>query len=263
MKYYYLLATLPDLDSTDIRELSSIDYEEVFDLIARNLTPADREIYHFILYPNDIRNILGRLYHHYDHKPLPPLHYPSVLDEEEIADAFQNPVHLPDFMFEFISAYRGARSSDTLPDVWIYSLFYEAVQKTANPFLIEYFEWKYGLEDTLAHLNRLHFPIEIADPLPMTDAVVKSPVIDKKELQAALAPLLDNHQYVKFEKKVDNIYRSFYEHWRTGYAAESVWAYTVLLLRLSRWQYINKEGKGFMNKLNTLTDQALNKETYD
>jgi len=81
MSYYYLISSLPDLSIG--MDTKQIDFEKTFDLIQRNLTPEDNELFQYLIYPNDISTLLSILFHEYHQLPLFLLKKVAVYSEEE------------------------------------------------------------------------------------------------------------------------------------------------------------------------------------
>ena len=100
MSYFYLISSLPNFSIG--MDAQQIDFEKTFDLIQRNLTPEDNHLFHYLIYPNDIRNLLSVLFHEYHQLPLLSFKKVSAFSKEEINDYrfFKN--NFPDFLNDFL-----------------------------------------------------------------------------------------------------------------------------------------------------------------
>lgn len=251
MSYYYLIAGLPTL--TPEVEPGQIEFEKTFELIQRNLSDQDLKYYRFLLYPNDIRNLLSVLFkEYYDLTPL-PFSTPSVFAADDISEYRFSRRNFPDFMNDFL-----VQNEDRFPAMTIAEMemllmnsFYEEISKLGNDFIRDYFEFYQRLKGIIAAFNYnaqgfLSKPdVEGADRLIGQIGPSRSPTSTILKEHAYVEELIEQFSSddpEEMERFTDRIIWDYLEDQPKGsFSAEEVFAYTIKLLMKQRWSRLAQD----------------------
>ncbi len=76
MKYYYLIASLPELSLTD--PLPVVDVDKTLQIIQRNLDENDLRLSNYLIYPNDNQNLTNIIFEKNHNCSLPEFRTPSI-----------------------------------------------------------------------------------------------------------------------------------------------------------------------------------------
>ena len=251
MSYYYLIASLPDI--SPIVDTSRIDYDETFERIKRNLTAEDEKLFRYLIYPNDLQNLLSVLFHEYQDIPITTFKKPFFIDLEEIKAYRFTKGNFPDFMNDFI-----VENEDRFPNMSMREMeeamldsFYMEVSGLNNDFLSDYFSFDRELKALVAafHFNAYSFlsqpNIQDADRLigqlgPQRSA---STSLAKDYLYLdGLIKVLSEEEPEKIVRYIDNILWNFLEERYEGsFSREEVFAYTVKLQITQRWLTLDQK----------------------
>lgn len=251
MSYFYLISSLPNFSIG--MDAQQIDFEKTFDLIQRNLTPEDNHLFHYLIYPNDIRNLLSVLFHEYHQLPLLSFKKVSVFSKEEINDYrfFKN--NFPDFLNDFLVENESRFPTMTMQEMEakLMAKFYEEVASLNHSFITEYFHFREKLKNLGAAFNNAAFKF------------LSSPFIKDAERligqigpnSAPTATLTKDYPYVegfikvlsvgepkKIENFIDRILWTFLEEKNKGFFSnEEVFTYALKLQMVQRWSLLNPE----------------------
>ncbi|WP_020531305.1 DUF2764 family protein [Flexithrix dorotheae] len=251
MNYYYLIAGLPNL-SNDM-DSQGIDFEKTFELIQRNLTLEDNRLFRYLLYPNDIRNLLSILFYEYHHLPLLSAKRTSVFSEEEMKDYRFFRSNFPNFLNDFLAENEARFPSMTMREMEdaLMAKFYEEVVALNNLFIRKYFSFYKELKDLIAAFNFESFKFlsspNIKDPERLIGQIgpARSPtttlIKDYPYLEKLMAVLSDNDPQ-KIALFIDRILWDFLEEKKQGFFSnEEVFTYTIQLLMKERWALLDRE----------------------
>jgi hypothetical protein len=143
--YYYLLASLPQWSWADEPRLEAL--REAQALIERQIAPADRAAYNWLLYRNDVRNFIRLLQDQRSSGPERPWTEPCSLRKSEWEEIRQNPEQAPPFLREWLESQDGKEAPPGAAPLEerLMALFFEGAAGAPHPFLRQYF----GFEDEL------------------------------------------------------------------------------------------------------------------
>ena len=245
MNYYYLIASLPELDIENEGN-NALDINEIIDMIHRNLTDEDLVIFQALLYQNDNRNLLNVIFKEYHDLAVRHHNSPSVFPRDIIEGYRRNIPLLPDYMIDFLQDNAGIFSTFSLADIELKlrSYFMNFIEKLDSEFLLQYYQWQYDLEKIVAEMNErkydfLNAPKYDATYSDMVPVMVHS--LDKKQVYSDLQPLMNTHQYIEMERKIDAYYWAFADSWFDVFTVNAALSYTVKLLRTAMWSSVPKE----------------------
>lgn len=237
-------------------ERPNIDFDETFEMIRRNLEKADEKSFRYLIYPNDIQNLLSLLFKEYHDMASRPFRKPALLDAEEITGYKFSKGNFPDFMNDFL-----AENEDRFPNMSMREMedalmgkFYAEVIDLGNAFLVDYFAFKRSLNALAAafHSNAYDF----LSPPKMQDADrFYGQVGPDRSPSASLTkdyPYLEELMKVLSEKEpgpierfMDRILWDFLEgRYKGFFSSEEVFAYTVKLEITQRWTVIDAQSDG-------------------
>lgn len=237
MKYYYLIAGLPDLSpGMDTRK---IDFNEVAETIQRNLEPDDKRQFRYLLYPRDNRNLLNVLWAKYKDFPQQGHVSPCIVNEEELQDYRSHQSTLPSYMGDFLSLYE-----DQFPNMSpremedrLWEGFYEEVNAQSS-FIKGYFQFEKSLKEILAAYNSSYY--DFLSPPSAIDESILGQVGKGKSVTPGLQR---EHPYIEelyekletqrpdqLEKFINQIKWDYLEEVNADFGLEQVLAYTIRLL---------------------------------
>ncbi len=249
MSYYYLISGLPDL--TPDGAPPKMDFEETLDTIERNLEESDRELFRYLVYPNDNRNFLSFLFEEYKDFPTSPFIQPAILPRETIRGYRRQKGSLPQYMDEFVTEYEDQFPTMTLTamEERLTEMFHEEVKSLTEPFITDYFSFEKKLQEAIAAYNLSMFDF-LPQP-PTSDDNVFYQLGKHKSLPASLQreyPFLEEMGEVFEDFKPDNLER-FVDRIKWDYLSsltgfferQHVYAYTLKLLLVWRWRRLEGE----------------------
>lgn len=257
MSYYYLISGLPDLNLDEASQ--NIDYEDIIEVIQRNLEPEDERLFRYLLYPNDNRNLLNVLFHKYKNFPKANFKLPSIIAEPIIHDYLANKAVLPLYLGEFLHSWDDQFPSMALREMedrlWEY--FYQEVERQ-DQFIADYYRFDRKLKELAAWHNVSQY-----DFLSKTSLNKGRAVHHPGKVKPGLAelpgedPLLENlgeaivaGQPDKIEQCIDQIKWSYLSQVSGFFGREQVFVYVLKLLMIIRGQIRNpEEGENYFKEI--------------
>lgn len=180
--YYYLVGSLPTLS---FGEPNKINFDKVFSTLMENLTPSDRRIMQYMVFPNDNQNFIRVLSEKINiSPPFPRVKQPSIFSIETLADYRKNADSFPAYLQKFIDEYDEQIPSLGMADIekGLLNYFYEDVLQSNDRFLESYFQMDLNLRNIMAALNSrmydFHFPNESLGESDIIMRLVKNPAAD-------------------------------------------------------------------------------------
>jgi hypothetical protein len=145
--YYSFVAGFPDFALDDAKlpvtsQGSKSDLEE-------QMTPSDRAHLAELFYPVDNKNFLAVLLGRTEQKHDPLGNFTREQLEEEV----RTPMILPRYMIDFIDLYRAGFSAEVLPENVLASLMYDALEKSENAFIREWFAFDRDMRNIVTALG--------------------------------------------------------------------------------------------------------------
>jgi len=260
MNYYYLIASLPNISPK--MDASKIDFDEIFDMIRRNLTKEDNKLLRYLIYPNDIHNLLAILSQKYLNWPITHFKKPALFNQEEMKGYKLSRRNFPDFMDDFLGENEDRFAGMSMREMedGLLDRFYNEVFGLGNNFLTSYFSFVRALKALIAafHFNTYDFlsqpKIHDADRLLLQVGPDRSPaamVTKDYPYLDELIKVLSENQPEKTERFIDSVQWDFLEEQSEGaFTSSDVFAYTVKLQILQRWLKIDsKKGNEYFEKL--------------
>ncbi|MFP4520676.1 MAG: DUF2764 family protein [Fibrobacterota bacterium] len=165
VSYYYLVAALPDINETrgETREGSQgKDIPSFGDFIEdmREVVPEkDGELFSYVKLPFDNRNLINLLTE--SEEEFSPF---GNYTKEEMQAEIKRPADIPEYMSEFLKAYRESRpvKQGLSWEDQLNSMFYEYAGECSNGFIASWFTFDMDFRNTLAAINcrRHKLPLE-------------------------------------------------------------------------------------------------------
>lgn len=266
--YYYLLSAVPRLTLED-ETYERVNFAEVFDLITENISVSDGHKLNYLMYQNDNLNLVSAIARHH-RKPVPHhmFHYPSVFDQEAIKDYERTYVLFPDYMHDFVEAYRdefAARSIATL-EQWLLTGFYREVTKHEDSLIRHYFNFEKDLRNIITALNCRKYGYTMEDQLIgdayINQQLLRSSAADFGLTQAypfveALQERIDQQDVAGLEHLMDSLlWEHLDELTRFSYFdSDKLLAYTLKLFMVKKWSWLQHD-KG-RERLHHLIDHMM------
>ncbi len=250
MNYYYLISSLPNL-SPDM-DIQRIDFEKTFELIQRNLTREDGQFFRYLLYPNDIRNLLSILFYEYHHLSLLSAKRISVFSEEEMKDYRFFKSNFPEFLNDFFVENEARFPTMTMREMEdaLMLKFYEEVEALDCIFITEYFSFQKELKDIIAAFNFGAFQFLSSPTIKDSERLIGQigPGSSPTTTLAKDYPYLDELMLVlsgdepeKIEQYIDRVLWDFLEEKNKDFfSKEAVFNYTIKLLMKHRWSLFDR-----------------------
>lgn len=259
MKYYYLIATLPDLTLEETK--AKVDFEETIETIRRNLEKEDEKLFQFLLFPNDHRNLLNIIFSQYHQLDLPPFESPSIFDKEVLQEYAHRPYELPAHISDFIVTLQERFAGMSMAEMenQLLERFYQHIADLDDEFIRDYFGFERALRSILAGLNRGLYKLiqgvetieidRISERLAQEGAgatlLAKTyPFIEK--LGQAIASKDPSH----IEKTVDEIKWDYIDDASNDFfGRQQVFGYVLKLLMVKRWTGLREQEDGHLERL--------------
>jgi hypothetical protein len=246
-KYYYLVASFPVI-SLD-RFNKNLDFESIFELIVRNLTPEDLRYFQFVLYPSDIKNLINSIA---ERRNLPPL-YPMQSGIGTMALQSMKNInvlieHLPAFL---AAEFEGKR--ELLDDMELEQLenqmlqsFYKAVSMLSDSFLKDYFRFDCDLRNILTACNARKFGFD-PKPFLIGDNPIKNNLTRSHAVDFGIGddyPYIDNIQQlleegnpIALEHYIDKLRWNYIDELTSFsfFDRHVVFGYFIKLMMVKRW----------------------------
>jgi hypothetical protein len=268
-KYYYFVAGLPDLLLDEGKQVPTcVDFaEEAVGIFSE----ADRRRFNLLRLPFDNENLIGMLVkkeHGFDRR--------ASIDEATLAAGLKSPLELPEYMQEFLAAYRENRSP--LPGLSVHDqlawFFYETTTTHRDAFIRQWYTFDLSLRNVLAgiacrrnleHLDALAedrgscAPKVVIGRDDVAEAVLRSNAPDFG--LAAQHPwveqvlVLSKGKPIDFEKGIDTVRWNMLSEMSaaTYFEAETVFAWYLKLTIVERWRALDPaEGRA---RLDTLLEE--------
>ena len=248
MNYYYLISSLPELSPT--MDTSKLDFDELFDAIKRNLDETDIQTFKYLIYPNDLHNLLTTLSKHYLNWSSIGYKLPSIIEIEDVEAFKKNRRNFPDFMNDFLAEnedrLRGM-SRKEMEDAMQHR-FYNQITELKNSFLSNYFNFYRKLKSIIAAYNFNTYDflskpnISDAERLLLQigpESTASTSLLKDYPIVEDLIQVLTEKKPIDIEHYIDELMWNFLEDSYTDqFSNIAVFAYTLKLQILKRWHDI-------------------------
>lgn len=253
MSYYYLISGLPDLlleEAIANPGKRKIDVDGVVNTIRDNLDSEDERSFRYLIYPNDNRNLLSILFAKHSDLPKSTFLTPAMLAEQDLLDYHKHKGSFPSYMSEFLDAYEDQFLSISPREVenTLLGFFYEEVGQK-GPFIAEYYQFERNLKGLFSAYNHSYFDFLAApvnDEVALLHQVGKGKSIPSDLLRdypyiEGISEVISTHQPAAIEILMDRIKWDYLDEVKSFFSGEQVFAYTLRLLMVNRWQTMNAE----------------------
>lgn len=252
--YYCLVAGLPNLFLEDSK--LSYDSAKFREDLERDLSRDDLAAFDYFKMLKDNRNFLNYLTGKKEN-----FTSGGLFSEDEIVSLIEDPSVLPDYLAEFVSAFKseGATAPEN-PELLLNSLFYDHLLKNRNRFLRDWFEFELNVRNVFTALNCRKYNMEIKNEIVGTnwvaDSIRKNNTRDfgLNELSYInqLLQTFEGNQLLEREKALDLLRwnmmdEAVFFHY---FSVERLFSYFWKLTVVERWLTLDQEtGRTMFNKL--------------
>ena len=251
MKYYYLIASLPSLSPK--MDASNLDFDELYDVIQRNLTQEDKHYLKYLTYPNDLDNLLTVLSEEYHDQSLKHFKKPGFYSFDELRSYKKNRRNFPDFINDFLADNddRLANMSQREMEDAMRNRFYDEVFELKNDFLKSYFSFLKNLRSLIGAYNYNSFDFLSKPNINQKDRLLsqvgpgRSPsasLLRDHPFLEDLVSVLSRDEPMEKEQFIDQLQWDFLDEMnREQFNREAVYVYYIKLQILQRWLIIDTE----------------------
>ncbi|MDA0195621.1 MAG: DUF2764 family protein [Bacteroidetes bacterium] len=158
MRYYYLLATLPDLQPATL--LKELDIPETIQLIRDNLEPEGLRQVNYLLYRNDNINFIDLLVKRRKNFNIFSEANPSYFSMTELEFLLRNKYALPEYMSDFLVRFDDQTSSMSVKELedLLWENYFTEVANTCEGFVRAYSDFDRELRSLVMSSNSRNFP---------------------------------------------------------------------------------------------------------
>lgn len=264
-KYYYLIASLPLLEKKSAPD----QYGEVVQLINRNLSESDRELFQYLLYPTDIKYLMNQAAEARNLTPVyPHVLQPATIDHEDLLNIKKGKKNSPAFLAEFFE--ENQKDIDELDLIKIESLviekFYKYVFQQNDPFLKDYFTFDRDLKNLLVFANAKnksfkpfqHLTGEFNTDHSGGKQNLENDIVRKYNLAEELTNMITDTSPVELEKKIDKIRWEYIDELaaQSYFDLHALFAYFLKYQLKHRWEGEWSE-EAAQQRLDQLIDHAM------
>ena len=244
MKYYYLIATLPDL-SLEI-ETSNINFDEIIQTIQRNLSNEDKRSFEYLIYPHDNQNLLHAIFKkHHDLIPL-PFQRPAVFSPVVMEDYVQERYNFPDYMADFLVTFQERFSEMSMGEIESHLLqaFYQELSRVSDAFVKDYYLFEKTLKSVVAAFNRSVYTFygsaSVLEDSEITDKLANegsgmSMLVNAYPFIVQLREAIHSKEPLIIEQCIDKIKWEFIDNYNKEFFSNThVYGYVLKLFILQR-----------------------------
>jgi hypothetical protein len=254
-------------------DVSKLEFDELFDAIKRNLNKQDSKLLKYLIYPNDLQNLIkvfGRELKGWD---VSDYKKPGIFHTDEIKAYKKNRRNFPDFMNDFLSENEDRLANMSLQEIEdaLVERFYKEVFSLNNNFLSSYYRFTRELKSLVAAFNYNTYDfltqpnISDADRLILQvgpDRTPSASVLKDYPQVEELIQVFSKDQPEKTERFIDQVIWNFLDEMSgEQFSREAVFAYTLKLQLLQRWTRIlsNPDAEAYENLLDKIMNNPSEK----
>lgn len=273
-KYYYLIASLPELTLDDSKLNYTIaDFKEE---LYSNLSDSDKKLIDLFYLKFDNANVLKLLKNkdaeidprgNYTAEQL--LAFISAIKEEEKINPKVFPAYLTTFISEYFTENALEEDNTILEEDKLSALYYEYGMKCDNKFISSWFGFNFLINNILIALTARKYKLEVAPYIvgntEITEALRTSGARDfglsnEVEYLDDLVKISETHDLLEREKKLDQMRWEWMEEaiFFNYFGIERIFVFLIKLEMIERWISLDKEkGKElFRNIISELKDEV-------
>ena len=244
MKYYYLIATLPDLSMQ--METANINFDEIIETIERNLGNEDQQAFKYLIYPNDNRNLLNAIFK--KHHGFTPLSFqrPAIFSPAMVEDYVQERYNFPEYMSDFLIAFQERFSEMPMDEIERHLMdgFYREVTEKADAFIADFYSFEKVLNSMVAAFNRSNYNFYqsggVLEDQEITDKLINegsglSVLANAYPFITNLRDAIHSKDPVSIEQTLDEIRWEYIDTYRRDFfSSQHVFGYSLKLFMLQR-----------------------------
>lgn len=265
--YYYLLASLPDLELG--RDTYKLEFEEVYQAILENLQESDEVNFRYLLYPQDNKNLIQSIARKTGKQP--PFYKffePAVFSREEIEAYEKNFDAFPEYMSRYVEDQGDQLAGQSLSETEkkLQEYFYAEALELPDDFLAKYFGFERDLQNILLALNSRKHELNTREQLIgehyMVNNLKKSSSTDFGLSQdytfiESLNQTVEQTDPEQLELQIDRIRWEYLDELTrfSFFNTHKVFAYTVKLFSLKRW--ISLDPEAGQNRLDEIVNRMM------
>ena len=266
-KYFYLLASLPDLELEKANK--NLDFEAIFDLVKRNLSEEDLRLFQYLLYPNDIKNIISEIAAKREKPSLYPAYFfPSHIAPNSLKNTSKIQEVLPGFFASLFEQHPEWLEDKQLPKLENIMLerFYESALNLDDKFISKYFEFDRNLRNILVACNARNYSLNLESQL-IGDADINRQLQRSQASDFGLSQqfpfideiflVLEKEEPVALEKLLDKLRWGFIDDYNAlnFFERGNVYGYFMKLMMTKRWTDL--EGEETPDRLGALIEDSM------
>ena len=158
MRYYYLIATLPEISPGNLPK--DLNIPELIELIRDNLEDNDKEQLNYLLYMNDNANLINHLCQRKKGFSIFPAASPSYYELKELQELVRSRFELPDYMADFLVRFEDQASTLSIQSLEesLWFNFYKEINEKCTGFIKEFYAFDRMLRSIVSHSNSKLFP---------------------------------------------------------------------------------------------------------
>jgi Protein of unknown function (DUF2764). len=273
-KYYYLIASLPELNLEDSKLSFTIaDFKEE---LYENLSGSDKKLIDLFYLKFDNENLLHLLKNkeaeidprgNYTAEEL--LNLISAVKAEEKISSKDFPSYMPVFISDYFKESSLEEDSSMLSEDKLAALYYEYGMKCSNEFISSWFKFNFIINNVLIALTARKYKMDIAPyivgNMEVTDALKTSGARDfgltnEIDFFDQIVKISEIDELLEREWKLDFLRWDWMEDatFFNYFGVECVFAYLIKLEMIERWISLDKEkGKElFREIIDALKDEV-------
>jgi hypothetical protein len=269
MKYYYLIASLPNLNPD--KPPRNLDFKKWHNFILRNLAESDRHILELLTVPERVKKLVQILHE----KRKEPQVYPLVIEVPDLPVEFKKTndliTLLPPFLSDWLTENDYWLEEKPISDLerQLFSLFYHEISNSDNDFIKSYFRFLQDLKNIIAAINARTYDLPIKNQLigesDINSSLTRSqtpdfglgeqyPFIEQLQQYIDKSSLYDLEKYVnrlKWNRLEELTSLDFFEN-------SNVFAYYLQLKISWRWLLLDQQ-EAEKGQIEHLLSDAMNK----
>ena len=269
MKYYYLIASLPNLNPD--KPPRNLDFKKWHNFILRNLAESDRHILELLTVPERVKKLVQILHE----KRKEPQVYPLVIEVPDLPVEFKKTndliTLLPPFLSDWLTENDYWLEEKPISDLerQLFSLFYHEISNSDNDFIKSYFRFLQDLKNIIAAINARTYDLPIKNQLigesDINSSLTRSQTPDfglgeQYPFIEQLQQYIDKSSLYDLEKYVDRLKWNRLEELTSldFFESSNVFAYYLQLKISWRWLLLDQQ-EAEKGQIEHLLSDAMNK----
>lgn len=250
MEYFYLVASLPKLNTTELN--AEKDIENIKNHIQDQLEEKDQLQFKYLLYKNDNKNLLHilRKKEGYKEEPYFNFHKPNYFSYQELEAGINGDHPLPGYMKLFLRKYNGYEGRNFENE--IIQLYYNEAIDNCGIFLGDYFQFKKNLKNIVSAINAKLFQYPLYDSLVgsgfVVDSIMKSNSADfglgnHYPFIEEIVGMIRKNTISDMEKYLDQVLLNYLNSHTpiSPFSEDAIFLYFIKLMIGNRWLLLDED----------------------